>query len=145
MATAFSDLYDFVKNLVGDGDDECSLYSSAMLNSHIRSSILRLQDSAIAENGMSAEFTVDLTSPQILRVVLRAAISILDPLPELFHHKGPVLEVTRRRGREYVDRLIDELVGLDGGKFPVAMDTEFHAIFNSVYRWIADFNSALTP
>lgn len=143
MATAFSSLYGFIKVLVGDGDNECSLYGSDLLNSQIRTAILFLNDSAILEDGTTADFTNDLTNLQILRVVLQSAINILNPLPELFHHRSPILEVTRRRGREYVESLKDKLDEVSGDRFPIAADTEFQAIMNSVSRWIADFDHAL--
>jgi len=145
MATAFSTLHDFIKRLVGDGESECSLYGVDLLNSQIRLSILLLNDANISENETSpTNFVLDLTNPNKLRVVLRSAINILDPLPDLFTHKSPILTITRRRGRAYVDGLIGKLEGVTGGMFAVSTDTEFQAILQSFDRWLVDFDAGLS-
>lgn len=141
MATAFIDLHDFIRNLVGDGGSACSMYTSDMLNSHIRLSILLLNDGDI-EEGSSGEFTLVLTNTQQLKVVLQSALNIINPLPDLFQHKGPVLAVTRRRDRRFVDSLQEKLDDLLGGKFYMGTDTEFQALARSADRWLADFETA---
>lgn len=143
MATAFIDLHEFIKRLIGDGDSECSLYGVDLLNSQIRLSILLLNNGDITEDGSTAIFVLDLTNQNKLKVILQSAINILDPLPELFIHKGPILSVTRRRSRDYVEQLKETLDDLNGGKFAFATDTVFMAIMNSFDRWVADFDSAL--
>ena len=115
MATKFEDIRGFMRTALGDTDEDAYCYPDEVLNSHIRLSLMVMNDQTIQENGRSEEFTADLLPNQQALVIYKSARGIIAGTPDHFSWRTPVLSIVRERGastlRSYYDQILTKLEG----------------------------------
>ena len=144
MATKFSDLYPYVRALLGDHDAQRRMYSEDAINGHIRLRIMVDDLPDLQEDASSKEFTETLTATAKALLIFKVAKALLSPSPDLFSHRDPVMAFTRRGGvvqlMTYLDGQIEDL---EGGAMLLRFDTELDAMLNDAERFLNNYTDAM--
>lgn len=143
--TTFEEIRGFIRSAVLDSDCDNYRFSDNVLDQHIRFDIVTLNNDAYAESLLvSGEFNGILTSAQKGILSLRIAIRLLLGHSSEFSYKTPVLSITRKQSQQprlvaFLQNLLD---GLQGGKFAIAVDTDFDALIQGFDRYLSSVNIA---
>ncbi len=143
MAT-FTTIRDFVRILVGDVDTVVTIYSDAVLNSHIRLVLITEDDTSVQESGSTEAFTLPLTNAQIALLVYRTARSLIVNMSDTFSYKTPVLAIMRRGGiRQLLSHIDEKIAEIGGGSIVFSQDTFMEALLDGTTRFINEFSDAI--
>lgn len=141
--TSFSDLYPYVRAILGDSDSQKQLYSDQAIDSHIKLQIALKNSPDIQQDGTDLHFTTDLSLSQQAVMALRIAKAILAPQADTFAYRTPAISVSRKGGVFQLMRYIDEqLIVLEGGATILRYETEIHAIVNHAHRFLESWTHA---
>lgn len=135
-ATAFSELHPFIRVVLGDTDKLKAMYSTDVLNQHLRLLVLQQSIPEYQESGKTAKFVTELTPIQKAKLIYSVAKAIVSQMPQSFSYRTPVFSISRSGMAAQLMAWIDEQLGLiDGGVSPIEYDTELSAILNSSIRF----------
>lgn len=142
MATTFESIRGLIRAAVLDLDCESYQYSNQVLNQQIRLTTTLLNYSYTESPEES--FVEDLTAVAKATIALNIAIRLLLGNSSEFSYKTAVLSVTRKNNQQsrlvaFLQGLLD---GISGGKFAIAVDTDFDALLQGFDRYINSINIA---
>lgn len=145
MSTTFAEIRSYVRTVVGDFNAMVPMYENDAIDSQIRLVILVLNVTDIQE-GLTGEFTDDLTSSEKAKVIFRTALGLIAPRESEFSYKSPVLSVTRKGGTARLYQyLMDLLLGIDSGgnRFAISSETDLVAMINGANRFLNEYSDAV--
>lgn len=141
--TAFSELHPFIRAVLGDTDKMKSMYSSDVLNQHLRLLVLQQSTPEYQELNSTTKFTTELTPLQKAKLIYTVAKAIVSQMPASFSYRTPVFSISRTGMSAQLLAWIDEqLNSIDGG-IPLEYDTELSAILNSAIRFYGAYAHAV--
>lgn len=143
MATKFKDLARLIRKIVGDHDDRKHQFSDETIYDHIRITILELDETSIAE-GDGLAFTQDLSNVNVVRVIFRAARSLISPVPNEFSYKTPILSVRRKNAViQILSRVEDAIANAEGGAIAFASDSFLEAFYQGPEKLADEISEAI--
>lgn len=146
MPTTFEQIRAYVRTIIGDTNPIVPMYTNEILDGQIRFVILTINSDDIQE-GVSGEFTDDLTASEKAKVSLRVALGLVAPRESEFSYKSPVLSVTRKGGTNRLYQyLMDLLLGIDtgGNRFAISSETDLEAMLNGANRFLNEYTDAVS-
>ena len=144
--TTFEEVIGYIRAALQDTDCDNYQYSNGVLNQQIRFEIITLNNSSIYAEGTAGSFDDNLTSAEKAKIALRIAIRLLLGNSSEFSYKTPVHSITRKNSQQsrlaaFLQGLLDDV---SGGKFAIAVDTDFNALVKGFDRYLNSLNTADT-
>lgn len=96
MGTAYSDLYGYIRAVLGDTNSQRQIYSSSTLDQHI--TLVSFMHSDRLPVTTEGNFDNALTSAEKAEVILEVCRSIVSPQNNEFFYKAPTHSVSRKGG-----------------------------------------------
>ncbi len=144
MATAYSEIYGYVRSLIGDDNSEAYLYTDGVLLSQLNFLIIELDDPLITV-GSSSHFATVLTNNQLATFAVKMALNILSPESDNFRYTAPMLSVARSGGiSALVTFLKAKLDVLEGNDNATATDDFISALLAGPRRYFDTIQAGLS-
>lgn len=142
--TTFQTIRDYVRVLVGDIEANVTVYSDAVINSHLRLVLISEDDAGVQESGNNETFVAVLTNAQTALLVYRTARSLIANIADTFSYKTPVISIVRRGGiRQLLAHLDSQISSISGGNFAFSQDTFMEALIDGTTRFMEELTDAL--
>jgi len=148
MATAFADLYDNLRILLGDFEPNSvtsNRFSRDQLDELIRMSLRRV--SAYAETSAGAStITPSIANDNDRLLILNyAALPVIQQRSRAQSYKTPVISASRGSAVEQVQKIEDEIYELEsGGTVIISSDGSLREYLNAGDRLVDTINAALS-
>lgn len=144
MATAYATIYGLVRTILGDTSPIVKDYADDVIQGQINWTVIKLNEPAI-QLGDESNFAADLCPRDQVRMSLKIALNLIYPNPDQFSYATPIgFRVSRKGGiAQLIGFIQKQLDDVEGGAFPMAVDTDIRAMLNGYLRYCNDITAAL--